>query len=208
MKNKSIDYPSAADLDTGHARESSGYQMSLYLVPAMESDTDRPKVTTFGGYGNPALPAPAWHGRWAHIITVGPMVVGDAMLRALQYVEDELVALSDQYRGSSWDGSNLVGKWGEDDGKAIGDAIERELSQDDRSRYWDCGDWLVGDRTWPALADLAEIDPERVLSESTRSAAIDAVVAEIYAAADDDQVAVCNVREYVELIADEYDPEA
>jgi hypothetical protein len=163
-------YPTAEALDTiGYSRDS--WRFALYLIPAGESSSGRPEITSHSGVGNIGTPMPAWHGRWASIGSYGPDVQGESVLAALRELEPLLLAASDAYLGSEWDGSNHVGRWEvetDEDGIALGceatDALYLAWEQAAESLVtaWDAGDWYAPARvSWADICEAHGVDTER-----------------------------------------------
>lgn len=176
-----IEYPTAEDLDSGEVSETSGWACHLYLVPAAETESGVPRVETFYGFGNIGAPMPAFHARWALIGEYRAKVVGASVLKALREHEDELVKLSDAYRGAEWDGHNMRGKW--DDPPAV---YEYALDLSDCASYWDASDWFgpaaIG---WEELCEEAGIDRERAVDCDDLEALCDEVAAIVEPAQDE-----------------------
>lgn len=178
MSDPRVRYPDADQLDTEHRHHTDGYALDLYLVPAAETDDGIPRVATHDGVGQIGTPMPAWHHRWASIGRLGAQVIGDSVREALESIEDELVAASEAYLGSEWDGSNLVGSWAATEeevayedmpGRRLAAAWE-EAVQDYVRNYWDAGDWYGPAGTdWEELCRDAGIDPERALDDDWES---------------------------------------
>lgn len=114
---------------------------TLYLVPAAETEDGIPRVYSFGRVGA-GTPEPAYHGRHLTLADLPRSSVASEVRDCLLAHVDELVALSEAYEGSSWDGHNHVGSWSDDVDYAyarFGELIGG-LPQ-----YWDAGDWFSGD---------------------------------------------------------------
>lgn len=101
-----IDLPSPEDFNGGAV-------VRAYLVPAAESATGRPAVTTLPTSGEYREPKAAWCGCWAHLFDVREEqeIDGAAIVEQLRWRAEELVALSDSYLGSEWDGGDHRGSW-------------------------------------------------------------------------------------------------
>lgn len=114
---------------------------TLYLVPAAETEDGIPRVYSFGRVGA-GTPEPAYHGRHLALADLPRSSVASEVRDCLLAHVDELVALSEAYEGSTWDGHNHVGTWSEDVDYAyarFGELIGG-LPQ-----YWDADDWFSGD---------------------------------------------------------------
>jgi len=194
-------YPSADELDTGGWSESSGYGRTLYLIPAAESDSGLPEVTYHGGVGNRGTPMSAWHNRWTSIATYGARVIGESVLEALQQIEDDLIAESERYLGSEWDGSNYRGHW-RDNGY---DRFGFLCPLDGVGHYWDAADWLSGGSyDWEDAARDAGVDPERALRDGDLPDLIATVSAALEASAISDGHQIFGAEDAVQSLIDEY----
>lgn len=153
-----VRYPSAEDLDSGEVSDTS-WRCRLYLVPAQETSHGLPEVEIFAGVGNIGIPMPAFNKRWVFVGEYRQRFVGASVLDALRGAEDQLVALSEAYRGSEWDGHNRVGRW--DPHSAL---CSFTVDLDECDRYWDADDWFgpaaIG---WEELCHEASVAPERAL---------------------------------------------
>lgn len=156
-----IDIPEADELDTGHHDLHSGYKKALYLAPAEETDDGRPEIRIHTGVGNVGTPMPAFHSRWAPVISYGPMVVGSSVVEFLESIADQLVELSEKYEGSEWDGSNHVGSWNETRDEMLSRTQEwNEAKSSHLEKYWDAGDYFgPAGEGWPELCEEADINP-------------------------------------------------
>ncbi len=202
--------PTADELDTGDWPDD--YRRDLYLIPASEADGDLPEVTTHGGVGNIGQPMMSFHHRWAGIGGYGASVQGQGILEILCGLEDELVAVSDAYLGSEWDGSNHIGQWSDDgrdyDGpcaelcEAWSRAVDHGLPS-----YWDAGDWFgpAGDG-WGELCEAYGVDPHRALgTDEERAAAVEDLRRAIRKEGTDEPVA--GIGTYLADCAGEWEPD-
>ena len=207
MSTEAIILPPADDLDTGASSE---WKVDLYLVPAAESVSGKPEVTTHGGVGNIGTPMPAWNRRWASIGSYGGLTQGTGVLSVLKELDAALVAVSDAYCGSEWDGSNMVGQWPEDhnyDG-AGAELAESWLQAVDSGLpgYWDAGDWFGhAGEGWGELCETYNIDAHRALGTAEERAT---VVEELRTAirAEGTDEPVIGLGDYLSSCAGEWEP--
>jgi hypothetical protein len=160
-KKEKLDLPTAEELDSRHVKDRS-WTCRLYLVPAEETNTGRPRVELFAGVGNIGTPMMAFHHRWLALGSYGPQVVGESVHEQLiEASEWLLLGLAASYQGKEWDGSNYRGRWDWDlDLRDMGNFPDPLCLR----HYFDAYDWF-GDAEidWVDLCDEAEIDPERAL---------------------------------------------
>jgi hypothetical protein len=136
----------------------SGTQVSLYLIPADETNSGVAEVTIFRNVG-PGCPEPAWNNRWHCLGSLAVDFVADSLVEVLESQRDTLEHIAASYLGSRWNGSNHVGRWAESV-----DDIQIEL---DCETYCPASDWLGCD--WPS------VDREILSAESLESMAEDIV---------------------------------
>jgi len=193
--------PEADDLDTAHFDHTSGRCIRLFLIPAEESKNGLPTVTAFDHVGA-GCPEPAWHGRWAAIGSIGPQIVGESVLRTLEILIDDLLAVAERYLGSEWDGNNHVGRWR---GQEAGMELDRwEDERADWQCYWDAGDYYgQACLRWEDLCEQTKVDPERALTAKWEDA-VDAVAATLAADEEDDSAQVSGTPEYVYECAEQW----
>lgn len=206
-----IELPEADELDTAHAEENSGYQVSLYLVPAEENDGEVPRVASHSGYGNIGTPMLAFNGRWAPIASYGPQVVGASVREMLEEISDVLVAYAKRYEGTEWDGSNHKGMWDLDDlyegegffASQVAFPLVDSWNKNEHliSHYWHASDYFgPAGIDWEELCDEAGIDPKRAFKEELY------VLAEIIEAniQDQQEESVTGTAYYAEQCAKDY----
>ncbi len=113
----------------------SGAQNALIFDP---EDRD---IYMFSNIGS-GCPEAVWHSRQVSL-SVPSASVESQLLKVIKSCEADLVALADLYEGSTWDGSNHVGRWSEP--TYMDELIQRiEGRLADSPQYWDAGDWLWG----------------------------------------------------------------
>lgn len=181
-----IHLPTAHELDSGGYSETSGWKCRLYLVPAAEHEDGIPAVEIHSGVGNIGWPVMAHNRRWLALGGYGPGVVGQSVLEQLKGQAGFLAELSGAYRGTEWDGSNLRGRWDEDEI----DPRDPSLDIPDVEYahcYWDAFEWFgPAGIHWEDLAREAKIDPERAAGDDWEQVAEQ--VAEIVEPLQDEQV--------------------
>lgn len=191
-----IELPSAEELDTGST--SQGYQIALYLIPAKENG-GIPCVTTHEGVGNIGYPEPAYHRRWYHLASYGQDVCGESVLAALEEQVDYLIAHSDTYQGSEWDGSNVKGNWANNDDSVFFNFFNHSFYES-LTHYWNASDYLShGGVTWEELCCDSGVDVER-----TDDAAIELIAAQVNRDADCDGVRLSRTEQAIKDIRDEW----
>lgn len=153
---RTILWPEASDLDTVGNR--SDYSLKIYLDP--DTCDDEVRICLHGGVGNTGSPEPAWHGRWAHIGTVGADVIGESVLAALRSCESAILDAAADYRGSRWDGSNYRGVWEDGCEPAMALSYAWDRAVEDHLRHaWHACDWYV-DASWASLCAEHGLDPD------------------------------------------------
>lgn len=113
------------------------------------------------------LPGDAAHSRHLLLGSVPPDTVAEVLQDFLRGMEPTLVALCNSYRGTRWDGNDLVGIW-EDDAVGIQDALAEEFTEGrcPAVAYWDAGQ---------AFEDTDDEDKARWLDMPTSEAVADMV---------------------------------
>ena len=160
-----IDLPTAEELDSGDRSENSGWLCKLYLVPAEETETGRPRVETFCGVGSVGTPMQAFRRRWLSLGSYGAKIVGESVREQLEVAADLLVATANRYQGSEWDGSDRVGRWALDADDEMDPSLDLP-DHDGLRSYWDAADWFgPAGIDWPELCAEASIDPERAMGD-------------------------------------------
>ena len=170
-----IIYPDASELEpTGD------WRVTLYLIPAEESESGVPGILASVSVGNGGCPEPAWHDRWKCIGRVPEDAVGESVLAMLGEYESDLLDLAAAYEGSQWDGNNHVGSWADD-------GVSLDLPWHDVAQWWDPWDWFQG-QSWVDVCTLAHIDPERgaaCLDELVAALTSDSATGDEYLRAED-----------------------
>ena len=207
---KRIELPEASHLDTSGWAPNTGIRMALYLIPAAESDSGIPVVTTHSGVGIIGMPMRAFDRLWYPLGEYGQDVVGESVLAALVAGADALVALSDCYQGSEWDGNNHRGRWPDwADDDRMGD-WESHWDRVELQTYWEAEDWFSAGRggvAWPDLCEAAEIDLDIIArdDEWDKWESVARRVAEsLESDARDDGVQLAGTVEFVLRVASEW----
>jgi len=123
----------------------SGAHNVVYAIPAEEHDDGIPHVFVWGNVGS-GMPMLAYHDRWLYVGHVLQKAVPEEVERVLREHEDEILKALEAYRGSEWDGRNIVGKW-QHALDAWGDAevelhsVREALSE--VATFWDASDWFT-----------------------------------------------------------------
>lgn len=170
-------------VDVGGWPTISGSSVRLVLEPGGEREDGIPRVYTFGHVG-PGVPERVWHRRHLTLCSVSVAAVPERLREIVEAHIDEIVALSERYLGTEWDGHNHVGRWdlGPEDDCADALAVSREV-EESCPTYWDAGDWFAG-------------NPGGVVDTALHAGTIDAAVAcEIDDAPDDVYLDGDDVRE-------------
>lgn len=114
--------------------------------------------------------------------------VGESVLRVLEGVTDELIALAGTYAGS--------GRWPEET-----QLVAQDLLQDRVRHYWTAVDWYGASGVdWSELAQEAGVDPERALGDAWAEAVTE--VAAWHEKNCDEKVS--EISAYVRSCAEEY----
>ena len=134
----------------------SGMRVSLYLIPAEETDNGVAEVVTFAAIGG-GYPFAAAHGRQLCLGDLPVNFCADSLAETLESQRDKLENIAASYLGSEWDGSNHRGRWDED-------ALYIEINRECES-YWPADEWLCGD--WPSTElEMLEATSLRSMAEN------------------------------------------
>lgn len=133
---------STIEIDVGGWPQCSGAKATLYLDPE-----DR-RVYTFGYVGNASWPMAAHNRIHTAVGNVPTTTVPESLEEWIEANIEAFEALTDEYKGSKWDGSNHIGQWTEkavEVSEALDMLFTDALNNDEIASYWDADEWFSGD---------------------------------------------------------------
>lgn len=166
----------------------SGYRQEIYLDP------EESKVYVFACVGS-GYPIRAHHNIDVHLVDIPADAIGDSVADALLNHLDTIQAFVDLFKGTKWDGHNLVGQWEEWD-----EPYALNIEPDEIHCAWDPADWLDPScEGWEDWAQEAGIDPER-----TDAKGIKIVADHLIACAESEGYVLKDPTDYLEDRAQEW----
>ncbi len=137
-------------------------------------------------------PADVWHGIDRTIAVVPTDTVVESLEAELRAREDEIPEIASHFRGTHWNGHNLVGSWGDEGDTEMG---PRALMELDVQRSWEVGDWLD-----PAAHEVCEQVRETLAADPSATLATVAATLEDEAAREGVHLAGDTVEALVALV--------
>lgn len=122
-----------------------------------EDDKPSPIVSTWANVGS-GCPQAVFDNRHLTLTGLDADYVAESLEEYLRELEDDLVAIAEGYRGTTWTGSNWVGEWSDESierAEELSNLIAEAIQLGTVNRYVAANDWFVDS---PDLFDAKSCD--------------------------------------------------